>query len=133
MVIRLQPKKTEQDIIREKQKEKYDLEKFKPQDVEDLFSSTVTDNWKKFWKTNKKKFRPENLDIYDWVVFPLCKREGQFYRCMIHNEIEVNTGSDKKPLTFFYKNIYIEEFISHCVYYKPEEHKQYIMDKLFGK
>ena|SRR5687768_2906524 len=133
MTVRLQPKKTVQDIQREKQKEKFDREKFTPQDIEDLFSSKNTDDWYTFWHRNKKRFRPEHLDIYDWVVFPLCKKEGQFYRCMIHDQVEVDIGPDKKPLQFFFRNIYFEEFISHCIYYHPEEHKQYIKDILFGK
>lgn len=131
MVIKIKKKKSLEDIQREKDKQKRDKEKFTPQDVEDLFSRT--DNWKKFWNENKKRFGPENLDIYDWVVFPLCKQEGPFYRCMIHDKIEVNIGPDKKPLQFFFRNIYYEEFISHCIYYEPEEHKKYIKDILFGK
>jgi hypothetical protein len=133
MVIKLQRKKTLQDIQREKDKLKADKEKFHPHDVEELFSSTVTDNWLKFWKTNKKRFLPENLDVYDWVVFPLCKKEGPFYRCMIHDQVEIKIGPDKKPLNHFFRNIYFEEFISHCVYYHPQEHKQYIKEILFGK
>lgn len=99
--------------------------------MDELFSRT--DNWDLFWNENKKRFKHPNIDIYDWVVFPLCKREGPFYRCVLHDQIEVNCGPDKKPLLFFFRNIYLEEFISHCIYYKPEEHKQYIEEKLFSR
>lgn len=131
MVIKLLPKKTLEDIQREKDKEKTDREKFTEQDVEDLFSRT--DNWDKFWNENKKYFQNGKADIYNWVVFPLCRREGPFYRCMIHREEEVNDGPDRKPIMFQFRNIHLEEFISHCIYYRPEEHKQYIKEILFGK
>lgn len=104
--------------------------KFTIQDIEDLFKQSK--DWKKFYEENESKLWESKIDIYNWPVYPLCTKQDEFYRCILHEQVEVNCGSDKKPLVFFFKNINYAEFISHCIYYKPEEHKQYIIEKLFG-
>lgn len=101
------------------------INKFTLKQVEDLFK---VDNWKQFMKENGSKFWKENLDIYEWPVFPLYTKEDMFYRCLLHPTVEVKTGT--KDVTVPFRNIYYEEFISHCIFYAPEEHKQYIIDKL---
>ena len=104
--------------------------RFTIEQIEDLFSQSK--DWKSFYEANESKLWESKVDIYEWPVYPLCTKEDQFYRCLLHPDIEVKQGTDKKPLTFFFRNIYFAEFISHCIYYRPEEHKQYIMEKLFG-
>lgn len=98
------------------------LSKFTLEHVEELFSQTK--NWEEFYQKNKHNFK----DIYEWCVFPLLKKEGKLHRCILHPMVEVDTGT--KVMTMRYENIHLSEFISHCIYYKPEEHKQYIKEKL---
>ena len=106
-------------------------DRFTIQDVEALFANKK--NWDKFYKENESKLWESKIDIYYWPVYPLhTKDEDGFYRCILHPSVEVPIGPDKPPLTQFFKNIHYAEFISHCIYYKPEEHKKYIIDKLFG-
>lgn len=100
--------------------------RFTLQDVEDLFSQTK--NWKEFFESNEQKFWKDNLDIYKWCVYPLHYREGPFYRCLLHPMIMIDTGNKKENIK--YENIHYSEFISHCIFYAPEEHKQYIIEKL---
>jgi hypothetical protein len=104
--------------------------RFTIEDVENLFKQSK--DWKQFYTENENKLWESRVDIYEWPVYPLSTKEDQFYRCILHPDIEVNCGPDKKPLTFFFRNIHYAEFISHCIYYRPEEHKQYIIEKLFG-
>jgi hypothetical protein len=104
--------------------------RFTMENIDWLFSQTK--NWKKFYEENEGKLWESKIDVYDWPVYPLHLKEDQFYRCVLHPQIEVNQGTDKKPLIFFFRNIHYAEFISHCIFYKPEEHKQYIIEKLFG-
>ena len=123
MVIKLKPKK--KVLLDQAPTE----QRFTIEQIEDLFSQSK--DWKSFYEANESKLWESKVDIYEWPVYPLCTKEDKFYRCVLHPEIEVNQGTDKKPLTFFFRNIHYAEFISHCIYYKPEEHKQYIMEKLF--
>src|SRR6187402_2224408 len=105
---------------------------FTMEDIDWLFSQTK--NWKKFYEENESDLWESKIDVYKWCVYPLhTKEDNLFYRCILHPQVEVPCGSDKKPLIHFFKNIYYAEFISHCIFYKPEEHKQYIIEKLFGK
>lgn len=94
---------------------------FTEEQIDQLFLEAST-NWAEFYK--KSKFE----DIYQWCVFPLLKKDGPFHRCMLHPTVEVNGGN--KMLTYKFENIHFAEFVSHCVSYKPEEHKQYIKDIL---
>lgn len=108
--------------------------KFKLKYIEWLFSDeegAPRNNWKKFYEENKNKLHPDNLDIYEWCVFPLITKEDHFYRCVLHPTVDVNAGN--KVYTFFYKNINFSEVLSHCLFYNPEEHKQYIIQKIFKK
>ena len=107
-------------------------QRFTLQDIEWLFSQSK--NWHKFYKENESRLWESKIDVYSWPVYPLHLKEddGMFYRCVLHPSIEVPIGPDKPPLTHFFKNIHYAEFISHCIYYKPEEHKKYIIEKLFG-
>ena len=101
------------------------------EDIEWLFSQNK--DWGRFYELNRNKLWESMIDVYDWPVYPLhTKEDDLFYRCVLHPQIEVDCGSDKKPMTVFFRNINYAEFISHCIYYKPEEHKQYIIEKLFG-
>lgn len=100
--------------------------RFTLQDIEDLFSQTQ--NWKKFFETNEKKFWKDNLDIYQWCVYPLHYKEGPFYRCLLHPMVEIDAGNKKYNIK--YETIHYSELISHCIFYAPEEHKQYIIEKL---
>jgi len=103
---------------------------FTMEDIDWLFSQTK--NWKKFYEENESDLWESKIDVYKWPVYPLhTKEDNLFYRCILHPQVEVPCGSDKKPLVHFFKNIHYAEFISHCIFYKPEEHKQYIIDKLF--
>lgn len=102
---------------------------FTMEDVDYLFSQTK--NWKKFYKKHESDLWESKIDVYKWVVFPLHLKEDQFYRCVLHSFEEVKNGAGK-PKTIKFENIHYAEFISHCIYYKPEEHKQYIIEKLFG-
>ncbi|MFI5405866.1 MAG: hypothetical protein ACHQ1D_05055 [Nitrososphaerales archaeon] len=103
---------------------------FTIKDIDWLFSQNK--NWDKFYKENESKLWESNIAVYKWCVFPLHLKEDKFYRCVLHPQVEVNVGPDKKPILQFFRNIHYAEFISHCIYYKPEEHKQYIIEKLFG-
>lgn len=100
--------------------------KFTLQDIEDLFSQSK--NWNDFFEKNKTKFWKENLDIYAWCVYPLHYKEGSTFRCILHPMVEVDAG-DKK-YNFLYQNVHYSEFISHCIFYHPEEHKKFIIEKL---
>lgn len=102
--------------------------RFTLKDVEELFSNSK--NWKEFYLANEQKLWESNVDVYSWPVYPLHTKDDIFYRCILHDTIEVKVGPDRPPLTFFFRNIHYSEFISHCIYYKPEEHKQYIIEKL---
>ena len=102
---------------------------FTMEDVDYLFSQSK--NWKKFYEEHESDLWESKIDVYKWVVFPLHLKEDQFYRCVLHPFEEVNNGSGK-PKMIKFENIHYAEFISHCIYYKPEEHKQYIIEKLFG-
>ncbi len=103
---------------------------FTMEDIDWLFSQTK--NWKKFYEEHESDLWESKIDIYKWPVYPLhTKEDDLFYRCVLHPQVEVPCGSDKKPLIHFFKNIHYAEFISHCIFYKPEEHKQYIIEKLF--
>jgi len=102
--------------------------RFTLKDVEELFTEARKD-WKAFYKKNETKFWKENLDVYKWVVFPLITKDDIFYRCVLHDVEMVNVG-DGHQKAYTCKNIHLEEVISHCVFYTPEEHKQYIIEKL---
>lgn len=101
--------------------------RFTLKDIEELFK---VDNWKEFYEKNETKFWANNLDIYSWCIYPCIQKDDMFYRCVLHPQVEVQIGPDKPPLLVFYKNIYYAEMISHCIFYKPEEHKKYIIEKL---
>lgn len=104
--------------------------KFKIEEVEWLFSDEgPRKNWKDFYEKNKNKLTNDKVDIYDWCVFPLITKEDHFYRCILHPTVDVDSGN--KQYTFFCHNIHFSELLSHCIFYKPEEHKQYIMQKIF--
>ena len=106
--------------------------KFKLKDIEQMFIE-AKDNWKAFYKKNQNELREtSDIDIYHWCVFPLMYKEGPFYRCLLHPSVEVETGTSKK-MNLKFENIHYAEFISHCVFYRPEEHKQYIIEKLLKK
>lgn len=94
---------------------------FTEEQIDQLFLEAPI-NWSEFYK--KSKFE----DIYQWCVFPLLKKNGPFHRCILHPTVDVNAGN--KTLTYRFENIHFAEFVSHCVFYKPEEHKQYIKDIL---
>lgn len=97
--------------------------KFTLQQIEDLFN---IDDWGEYYDNNIHKFR--KADVYEWPVFPLLKMEGRFHRCILHPTINVDAGN--KTYTHFWKNIHFSEFVSHCIFYEPEQHKKYIIDKL---
>lgn len=103
---------------------------FTPDDVDWLFSQNK--DWAKFYDENGRKLKEVTIDVYKWCVFPLHIKEGKFYRCILHPTVEVKMGPDFPPKLVVFENINYAEFISHCIYYKPEEHKQYIIEKLFG-
>ena len=125
MVIVLKPRKKPQAPSPPKQN------RFTIQDIEALFANTK--NWDKFYKENESKLWESKIDIYYWPVYPLhMKDDYGLYRCVLHPTIEVPIGPDGKTDTKFFSNIHYAEFISHCIYYKPEEHKKYIIEKLFG-
>lgn len=127
MVIKLKSIKNKRFNIPEKSSP---TQRFTLEDVEDLFSQSK--DWQKFYKANESKLWESKVDIYDWPVYPLCTKEDQFYRCILHQDEEVKNGTGK-PKIITAKNIHYAEFISHCIYYRPEEHKQYIIEKLFPK
>jgi|SRR5688500_2398893 len=102
--------------------------RFTLKDVEELFTIARQD-WKEFYKKNETKFWKDNLDIYQWVVFPLITKDDIFYRCVLHDFENVDVGAGQQK-TYPCKNIHLEEMISHCIFYAPEEHKQYIIEKL---
>src|ERR1043165_1785418 len=125
MVIKLQSKKKTdiQAPVIPKQNSKFTIK-----DVEDLFK---VDNWHKFYKINEPKFWIQNLNIYDWPVFPcVSKDHSGFYHCVLHPTVDVNTGT--KINTVPYRNINYSELVSHCIFYKPKEHKAFILKKLFN-
>jgi len=104
---------------------------FTMEDIDWLFSQNK--DWKKFYEEHENQLWESKVDIYKWPVYPLhIKEDDLFYRCVLHPQVEINCGYDKKPIIHFFKNIHYAEFISHCIYYKPDEHKQYIIEKLFG-
>jgi hypothetical protein len=104
---------------------------FTMEDIDWLFSQT--ENWKKFYEEHETDLWESKVDVYKWPVYPLhTKEDDLFYRCILHPQVEVPCGSDKKPIIQFFRNIHYAEFISHCIFYKPEEHKKYIIEKLFG-
>lgn len=105
------------------------MNRFTLQDVEDLFKQSK--NWKRFYEENESRLWESKIDIYQWPVYPLCIKEDQFYKCVLHHTEEVKMG-EGKPKIIPFMNIHYAEFISHCIYYKPEEHNQYIIEKLFG-
>ena len=102
--------------------------RFTLKDVEELFT-VARKNWDKFYQKNETKFWKDNLDIYSWCVFPCITKDDHFYRCVIHDTVNVDAGSGKQ-LQFPCKNINFSELVSHCVFYEPEKHKQYIIEKL---
>ena len=118
MTIRITPKKTILDQA------PLDC-KFTLEQIEDLFAQTK--DWGLFYDKNVRKLR-DRIDIYEWPVFPLLKMEGKFHRCILHPTVDVDAGN--KTYTHFWKNIHFSEFVSHCIFYKPEEHKKYIIEKL---
>ena len=124
MVIKLK-RRTNNNVSAPNQQHEFTME-----DVDYLFSQSK--DWKKFYEEHESDLWESKIDVYKWVVFPLHLKEDQFYRCVLHPTVEVPVGPDKPPDTKFFKNIHYAEFISHCIYYKPEEHKQYIIEKLFG-
>lgn len=104
---------------------------FTMEDIDWLFSQNK--DWKKFYEEHENQLWESKVDIYKWPVYPLhTKEDDLFYRCVLHPQVEINCGYDKKPINHFFKNIHYAEFISHCIFYRPEEHKQYIIEKLFG-
>ena len=123
MAVKLKSKKKPQAPIIPK-------DRFTKEDVDWLFSQNK--NWLKFYKENESKLWESKIDIYSWPIYPLhTKDDDGFYRCILHPQVEVKIGPDKPPMLVFFKNINYCEFISHCIYYKPEEHKKYILEKLF--
>ena len=42
--------------------------------------------------------------------------------------VEIDAGNKKYNIK--YETIHYSELISHCIFYAPEEHKQYIIEKL---
>lgn len=101
--------------------------RFTLQQLDELFKE-VRENWDKFYKKNETKFWKNNLDVYEWIVYPCITKDEHFYRCVIHDTVNVDAGD--KHYKFPYKNINFSELLSHCVFYAPEEHKQYIIEKL---
>ena len=107
--------------------------KFTIQDVEKFFK---IDDWNSFYKKHESKFWAKNLNVYDWVCYPCIYKDtddhgNQWYRCTVHETVIAKTG-DKKPYTFFLKNVYFESLVAHMLDYEPEKHKKYITEKLFG-
>jgi hypothetical protein len=105
--------------------------RFTIKDIEDLFAQNK--DWYKFYKQNENRLWESKVDVYSWPVYPLHTKEDKFYRCILHSEEDVKMGPGFPPKKIFFRNIHYAEFISHCIFYKPEEHKQYIMEKLFPK
>lgn len=127
MVIKLKSKSQHEVIPAPIQNNKFTI-----QEIDELFSNAKKD-WNAFYVKNESKFWEKNLDIYDWCVYPCVTKDEDdiFYRCVLHPQVTVNCGNNK-TIQFNYKNIHYSELISHCVFYEPEKHKQYIIEKLFG-
>lgn len=45
--------------------------------------------------------------------------------------VEVDTGTKKINMKF--ENIHFSEFVFHCLFYRKEEHKQYILEQFTKK
>lgn len=89
------------------------------------------DNWYEFYRKHETKLWKENIDIYDWICYPCIYKDDEgWYRCMVHETVIAKTG-DKKPYTFFLKNINFASLVAHMLDYEPEKHKEYIREKLF--
>ena len=126
MVIKLQTKKQSTTLSAPSTNNN---NRFTLQQLEDLYKEALK-SWKNYYEKNETKFWHNNFDIYDWIVYPcIVKGEDKFYRCVLHDQITVDAGAGKQ-LTFFCKNIHFSELLSHCIFHKPDEHKQYIIEKL---
>lgn len=119
MTIILKPKKAKPTVIQSD---------FTMEQLEKFFK---VDNWYEFYRKHERKLWKENVNFYEWICYPCIKKDDEgFYRCMIHEQVIAKTG-DKKPYTFFLKNINFASLVGHMLDYEPEKHKEYIKEKLF--
>jgi hypothetical protein len=80
--------------------------------------------------------RGENwINPYDYIVYPLYRKEGPWYRCEIHSQVTTGEArhQNQKQLQKVWMNTNFSSFVHHILTYHPEEHKEYIERKLFKK